>query len=170
MIYSNKKLVIFTPHMDKKEELINLKEIYSILKGLNIREGQLQKIKDLIDEGDNTQAWQSILWEMDGLIHKSIKMPIIEVEKLAKNVAKMWLDNGRLSMQLMCKDGKINGDFIKWHYTEGHETPKMEKQITIKDGLRVCMEYGGHQEDYKQWNRNGELIVHYKNGVKQEIK
>ena len=35
MIYSNKKLVIFTPHMDKKEELINLKEIYSILKGLN---------------------------------------------------------------------------------------------------------------------------------------
>ncbi len=113
---------------------------------------QLKKFKQLVEQEDYLQAWQTVLGNKQWLEENRIILPD-NLEELANNVGKTWHKNGRLWEEETYKDGKRHGSCKLW-YPNG----QLEVEATFKDGYL--------HGPYAAWYSNGQLCIeaNYTNG------
>ena len=70
---------------------------------------QLEPFKRFIDEGDELQAWQTVLGNLEWIEYNGIKVPP-NLEELAQNQGKIWYKIGQLWVHQFYKNGELHGE------------------------------------------------------------
>ena len=133
-----------------------LEEIGKFAEKHNACEAQINKCKQLFEEGNELMIWQTVLGNIRWLKYKGLDIDILEVEKKAKGVGVGWYENGQKKYEINFKNGKEKGKWI-WWYENGHKKYEENYKNGKEDGKWIWW-YENGQKKYEGNYKNGKLI------------
>lgn len=162
---------------------MTLEEIKKLAIDNDACNAQLNKFIQFIESGDELSAWQTVLGNYFWLKNRGFLMPLLEVEKLAGGIGKLWHKYGYLLREESYKNGKFDGVCRSWY----HDCNRLKSEYTYKDGVghglfRIWNDGFGLEAEftyvdgklnglYRTWYRNGKLEeeVTYKDGQRDGV-
>lgn len=129
---------------------MTLQEIKEFAMEHNVFPDQIDKFIELLETGDEVQAWQTVLGNSYYLEAAGCDLSGLELRKLANGVAKVWRKNGNLR-----GEGTYNGQDVT--HRRWFENGQLANEYNTVNGKKHGL--------YRHWHEDGKLWIeeHYLN-------
>ena len=130
-----------------------LQEFLEFTENNSVLDFRPKKLKELIESGNELEAWQTILGNRNWYANKGLNLDLNYICGKANNVGITWYSHGGKESQYHYVNGKFDGQYETWYYN-GQKL----SSFSYKDGKIVGL--------YESWYLNGEKASEYiyKNG------
>jgi antitoxin component YwqK of YwqJK toxin-antitoxin module len=109
-----------------------LQEIKDLAKEHDACVGNYKKFYQFLEEGKEKEAWQIVWVNVVWMNNRGAELDVLEVERLAGGVGKIYSESGQICFEGNYKDGKLDG-LSRWYYESG----KLWFERNYKNGVRI---------------------------------